>query len=146
MQAQITKTGKQDAPKASEYEEQCLLFEWTKIMQAQIPQLGMLLAIPNGAKLSWRRNAKGQRYSSEARRLLKSGLSPGAPDIALFCPNAKYHALFIELKVGKNKPTQAQIDWITALLYYGYDARVCYGWLAAKAAILEYLGVDEDGI
>lgn len=81
-----------------------------------------MFAIPNGGK----RNAK------EAYFLKLSGVKAGVPDMMFPAARHGFYGLFIELKVGKNKPTKAQIEWIMRLQQNGYLAAVCYG---AKQAI-----------
>ncbi len=49
-----------------------------------------------------------------------------------------YHGLYIELKVGKNKPTVAQEAWIALLNRNGYLARVVYGADEAIKLIEDY--------
>tara|TARA_B100001057_G_C22659611_1_gene875448 strand:+ start:13 stop:351 length:339 start_codon:yes stop_codon:yes gene_type:complete len=60
------------------------------------------------------------------KQILKRHYSKGVPDILIFEPNKKYHGLMIELKVGYNKPTKEQKNWITKLNMNGYKAVVCY--------------------
>ena len=54
-------------------------------------------------------------------------------------PNKKYHGLFIEMKYGKNKPTENQKKWIDYLNGVGYLACVCYGADEAIKLINEYI-------
>lgn len=85
--------------------------------------------IPNG----------GKRNAREAVNLKRQGVKAGVPD--LFLPVAKggYHGLFIEMKVGKNKPTENQIKWMSLLSEQGYAVSVCYGADKAIKAIQGYL-------
>lgn len=46
---------------------------------------------------------------------------------------------YIELKVGKNKATQKQKEWIKRLTEQGNMALVCYGWEEASAVLLKYI-------
>lgn len=89
--------------------------------------------IPNG----------GSRNKLEAANLKKQGVRAGVPD--LFFPVARwgYHGLFIEMKAGRNKATQAQNKWITLLEKNGYIARVCHGFDGAGDLIDWYF--DELG-
>lgn len=83
---------------------------------------GLLLAIPNG------QYRKGQR--------MEAGLRAGVPDLFLPVPRAAtatdiaYHGLWIELKVGKNKPTDNQVDWAFKLCEQGYY----YVWMHDDAS------------
>ena len=69
----------------------------------------------------------------------KQGVKAGVSDICLPYPCVPYHGLFIELKVGKNKPTEKQSQWLAELADAGYKTAVCYGWKSAANTILEYL-------
>ena len=72
-------------------------------------------------------------------RLKKEGVKAGVPDIGLPVPRGAYHGLYIELKVGKNKTSLKQKEWISMLKEQGYFVEVCYGWIAAKEVIENYL-------
>ena len=113
----------------TEAEEQTALFQWAKIAEGGKPQLRLLYAVPNG----------GSRHRLEAVNLKRQGVKAGVPDICLPYPKGLYHGLYIELKVGKNKPSQQQERWIRDLLAAGYMAIVCYGFTQAKEAIEKYL-------
>lgn len=114
----------------TEAEEQTALFEWATLMEHRIPALKMMFAIPNG----------GSRHKREAINLKRQGLKPGVPDICLAYPSGGYHGLYIELKVGKNKPSQVQKQWLSKLSEAGYKAAVCYGFDDAMKTIMDYLG------
>lgn len=120
----------------SERDEQKALFEWAAKVEGRRPELAMLFAIPNsgGYKGGFRSNA---RIVAEMKR---QGLKPGVPDICLPVARRGRHGLFIELKAGKGKATEKQLDWIAALVSQGYHAAVCRGWDEARAVIEEYLG------
>lgn len=60
-----------------------------------------LFHVPNGGK----RNAK------EAARFKAMGVRPGVPDLLFILPRGKYHYLAIELKVGRNKQTERQLQY-----------------------------------
>ena len=63
------------------------------------------------------------------KRMLSKHYSKGVPDILIFEPsnNDKYNGLMVELKVGYNKPTKEQKEWIEYLNEQGYCARVTKG-------------------
>lgn len=82
----------------TEHELQASVIDWRNRNEYRHPALKWLHAVPNGAKLPWRRNAKGQRYSPEAIRLKQEGLTPGIPDLYLPFPAHNHHGLYIELK------------------------------------------------
>jgi hypothetical protein len=113
----------------TEAEEQAALFQWAKLSEGSKPQLRLLYAIPNG----------GSRHRLEAANLKRQGLKAGVPDICLAYPSGVYHGLYIELKVGKNKPSDKQKEWLASLRAAGYMTAVCYGFQEAKDMIEKYL-------
>lgn len=65
------------------------------------PDYGLIYAIPNGQV------RPGQR--------IEAGLRAGMPDLCLPTPRHGCGALYIELKLGSNKPSRTQLDKIAAL-------------------------------
>lgn len=116
-----------------EANEQAALFEWTKWMRGQYPELDLLYHIPNG----------GSRNEREAANLKRQGVKAGVPDLCLPVARGKFHGLYIEMKYGRNKPSEHQERWITALRAQGYVAEVCYDWRQASELITEYLELEE---
>ena len=94
-----------------------------------IPECKYLFHVPNG----------GSRNAIEAKNLKRQGVKSGVPDLFLPLPNKTYHGLFIEMKYGKNKPTQNQKEWIKYLNYVGYLAVVCYSAEEAINIIKKYI-------
>lgn len=111
--------------------EQTHLFTWAFYESAAHPELKNLFAVPNG----------GLRSKSEAARLKASGVKAGVPDIFLAVPKGGYAGLFIEMKVGKNKTSKDQDEWIERLMCAGYKCAVCYGFETARYEIEEYLKI-----
>lgn len=108
--------------KLSEYQEQCLFVEYLDILKSQ-GKIVMFTAIPNNTWTpSW-----GQKVKNK-----KAGLNPGFPDLIILM---KQKAICIEMKVGKNKLTSGQGDWLAALTMVGIQTHVCYGYEAAKRVI-----------
>lgn len=87
--------------------------------------------IPNG----------GKRNAAEAAHLKEQGVMPGVPDLCFPVPINGYHGLYIEMKAGKNKTTQAQDEWLELLHDNGYMTAVCYGFDEAKAVIDKYFNL-----
>ena len=114
---------------------------WADLQASWHPELKLLFAIPNGAKLPYRKTKGGKRYSREGLWLKQEGLKPGVPDLCLPVARNGYHGLYIELKFGKNRPTLAQKEWLKELNKQGYLAVVCYGFDAAKQVIEKYLDI-----
>jgi hypothetical protein len=115
----------------SEHDEQVAIIKWAEWHTGQHPALALLFAIPNG----------GKREKLTAIRLQQEGVKPGVPDLCLPVPRQGWHGLFIELKAGKNKPTDRQLDWLERLSEQGYLAVVCWGYDEATATIKDYLGM-----
>ena len=116
-----------------EHQEQVKLFNWAKRMDSRHPQLALMFSIPNG----------GKRHIGTATKLKASGAKAGIPDIFLPVANRHgKHGLWIELKVGKNKPSKNQLWWIHSLKAEGYAVEVCYGFEEAKDAIIKYLELE----
>ncbi len=116
----------------NEAQEQRFLFQWANLAQQQYPELKLMHHIPNG----------GKRDVKTAINLKHEGVKAGVPDICLPVARGKFHGLYIELKVGKNKPTPKQLEWIYALEQEGYAVKVCYGWLEARETIENYLSLN----
>lgn len=105
--------------------------EQAKVIQYCNLRKILVFHIPNG----------GSRNKIEAINLKRQGVSPGVPDLCFPIPNKKYHGLFIEMKYGKNKPTENQNRWLEYLNGAGYLALVCYGANEAVDAINDYLNL-----
>jgi len=123
------------AIKKTEHSEQVALFDWAKANESRHLQLGLMFAIPN-------QGGKGKSAVIRGLRMVNEGLKKGVPDIFLSVPRNGKHGLFIELKVGKNKPSKNQLWWIHSLRAEGYAVEVCYGFLEAQTAIIDFLGIE----
>ena len=91
------------------------LFEWAQYQLWHMPELEYMFHVPNG----------GKREKATAVALKRQGVKAGVPDIVLPVPRDGYHGLYIELKAGKNKPTQNQKRWLKFLQEQGYYTAVC---------------------
>ena len=119
----------------SELDEQIALFQFAKVFAGRVPELDLLLHIPNGEF----------RHKATAARLSAAGVRAGVPDV--FLPVARQqrngvwaHGLWIELKIGTNRTSAFQNWWLSALRAQGFSCKVCYGWVDAACAIVRYLG------
>lgn len=108
------------------------LFQWVTYQQGRFPELGLLYHIPNG----------GKRDAQTAISLKRQGVKAGVPDLHLPVARGGYHGLYIELKVGKNKTTAMQREWLHELTEQGYLTLVCYGWQEAAEQLIKYLELD----
>ncbi len=112
-----------------EHDEQVAVFEYAQFMLLRDIRWGLLFAIPNG----------GQRNVITAVRLKAEGVKSGVPDIMLPVACGKFHGLFIEMKVGKNKLSENQMLWSEQLIIAGYLVQVCYSSNEAIYLIEQYL-------
>lgn len=112
----------------SEAAEQAAYFQWA----AYIPAMRWAFHIPNG----------GSRNKIEAANLKRQGVKAGVSDIFLPLPRGGYHGLFIEMKVGRNKPTEKQREFIAFAKNEGYAAVVCYSAEEAIVVTKKYLKGD----
>lgn len=81
----------------------------------------------------------GSRNQLEAANLKRQGVKAGVPDLCLPVPMNGFHGLYIEMKYGRNKTTEAQEEWLGELAAQGYCAAVCYGEEEAERLISSYL-------
>lgn len=116
----------------SEDEEQQMVIEWASYMSIRYPELQLLYHVPNG----------GSRNRVEASKLKRMGVKAGVPDLVLPVPRGGYAGLYIELKVGKNKPTENQERWLERLMQQGYRTKVCYGSVEAERELEWYLSQE----
>lgn len=117
------------AKSGSEHAHQVALFCWASQQFQTYPCLKLMYAIPNG----------GKRDKITAANLKAEGVKAGTPDICLPVPVGPWHGLYIELKVGDNKPTDEQTLTLAELKKMGYGALWVVGWEAARDVILAYL-------
>ncbi len=73
-------------------------------------------------------------------QLKAAGVKAGVPDLCLPVARQGWHGLFIELKVGRNRPQERQVGWLDRLTAEGYLAVACWGWDEARETLEAYLG------
>lgn len=84
--------------------------------------------------------ANERRCSVQQGRLLKRmGVKKGVADFFLAFPMNHKGGLWIELKVGKNKPSKEQLEFLERKVARGYEAHVTWGFEGAKELISSYL-------
>ena len=114
----------------SESSEQITVFQFVNFKANQDERYRNIFAVPNG----------GKRNAREAHNLKLQGVKAGVPDIAVMVPRDNYHGMFIEMKVGRNKPSQFQIDMMKNLTNQNYKCIVCYSSQEAIKELGDYLG------
>ncbi|WP_335919820.1 hypothetical protein [Shewanella algae] len=117
-----------------EHWEQVMLFDW---LERFLPEYYLdFAAVPNA----------GKRTGKESCDMPAEGLRTGYPDITGDVAKGAYHGIFIEMKWGKNKPSEKQVEQLNRKRKRGYFACICYGFDEAKAVITEYLGLNDGAI
>jgi len=112
--------------KESNLQQDCV-----KYFNYQYPKLADLyFAIPNGM---WAKNI------GTAIKQKKEGMKPGVLDTFLMYPSKEYHGLWIEFKVGNNKPTAHQKNFISNAITQGFKVEVVYNFDQFKQTIESYL-------
>lgn len=104
------------APKLYEDDLQISCFELIEVLRGQHPILEWVVHVPNG----------GKRPRGAAGRLKAMGVKKGVLDVILPLPYNGWSGWAIELKVGKNRTTEEQDNWLAALEAAGYYTAVCY--------------------
>lgn len=116
---------------ATEFEEQCAVFDYARIKAKRDPRWRLLFATLNGVRLPIGLAVKAKR----------AGMVTGVPDVIL--PVIGYAAcpgLFIELKrIKLGHVTEEQKEFHAALRSQGYEVQVCRGAKEAIAIIETYL-------
>lgn len=98
------------------------------------PAKPLFFHVPNG----------GKRTATEAKIFKGLGVKAGVADLIVLEPRALPHrrsyasGLIVELKVGKNTPTDAQIAFLKACYERGFYVAVCYHFDAFKAVVDDY--------
>ena len=116
----------------AESDHQQALFQWSKLMQHQYPELSLLHAIGNG---------NASRSVIQGARMKREGVKSGVFD--LFMPVARgiHHGMYVEMKIKGGRVSENQKWWLIETTKQGYLSVVCYGWQEASEAIMDYLNI-----
>lgn len=112
----------------TEHDLQASIIAEVNLRANQDPIWALLFAIPNG----------GHRSKATAGKLKAEGVRAGVPDLFLPVARHGYHGLFIELKVGRNQPTELQRVWLDRLIAQGYCCRVVWDNPHKVISIIEW--------
>lgn len=117
----------------TEHQAQRTVIDWWARFhnRYQLPEFA-LFAVPNG----------GARDAITGAMLKAEGVRRGALDLILAKPTKQYAGLFIEMKVGDNKPSDEQKAFLEYLLSVGYKAVVHWSADSAISEIKSYLADD----
>lgn len=123
----------EDVPGLStEHDLQKVIVEWAKRMTGAYPCLALFHAVPNG----------GHRHVAVAVKMRAEGVKRGVPDLVLPVPkmydDRLVVGLYLELKRGNNKPTDAQLKFHRAARDAGWRVEVVRTVEEAVAAILDH--------
>ena len=120
-------------PQPKEADIQRNVFLWAQMLCREHPELELLNASLNGVRLT----------IGQAKKVKKSGMRKGYPDLFLPVPRGGYHGLYIELKRKKRgKALEASDDqkwWLRKLTEQGYYTTVCRGFDETTETIINYL-------
>jgi hypothetical protein len=105
-------TVKEFVPKVSEHDIQKSCINWFRLKYPKY----LIYAIPNG----------GQRNKIVAAKLKAEGVLAGIPDLHIPVSKQGFHGLYIEMKAGKNKPSDNQITVMQKLNNEGFRCEVCW--------------------
>lgn len=113
----------------AEEREQSLFFDFVRLKALQDARLYTVYHIPNEGKASIQRRLA----------MARAGLRKGIPDVCCPFPNAKHHALYIEMKVKPNKPSIAQKEMLEHLNKSGNLAVICWSGSEAIQTLERYI-------
>jgi hypothetical protein len=116
----------------SEHSIQATFVAWCRAHSD--PRLGLIIAIPNGARRTW----------WERKTNLELGLLAGVSDLFLPVANNGSHGLWLEMKRPGGVLTEAQHNWFTRMRRQGYRCECCRSLDEGITAVTEYLGVVGD--
>ena len=122
--------------KESEDQAQAAIFSWARWQQSKHPALKSMYHAAN----------EGKRSRAAGANLKRQGMKPGVSDICLPYAAGGYNNLYIELKVGNNKASDAQLAFIDTINEIGGKALVVYEADNAIEVITAYLEERIDGI
>lgn len=112
-----------------------------------VPQLKWLHAIHNQGR------DPGQAGRVRGAIARAEGVKAGVCDLFLPVPMAynvqrhdglvlvKFAGFYLELKVGKNTPSEIQLEFMADMRAAGYAADWAIGWLEARKKLLDYLKI-----
>jgi hypothetical protein len=123
------------AKSGSEHANQVAYFCFLSQNFNEYPCLKLAYAIPNGGE----RDSNQKTAMIRRAQLKAEGVKPGVPDICLPISVGTKHGLYVELKIGKNKPTDEQYKYMAELKNQGFVAEWVIGWEAAANLTLAYL-------
>lgn len=98
--------------KKSEHDIQKVCVDWFRLAYPK----SLIYAIPNG----------GERNKIVAAKIKAEGVLAGVPDLHIPVAKQGFHGLYIEMKAGRNKPTDSQITIMEKLSNERFRCEVCW--------------------
>ena len=100
-----------------------------------LPMLKWMHAIANGGS----RGDTDLSRKIEGGKMKAEGVKKGVSDICLPYNCGGNCGLYIEMKVGKNKPSPEQVEFGEFVKSQCYQFHVCYSWQEAVVVLKQYL-------
>lgn len=117
---------------------QSQVIAWCFANRFNLPGIELIFAIPNSQKLIARLPNKQHKFAY-LNFMKAEGMKTGVPDLFLPVPRKHLHGMFIEMKAGKNKPSDDQTTWLADLALNNYKVVVCNSFESAQREIIEYM-------
>ena len=119
----------------SEHSEQATVIAWAQMMEGTYPELRWLHSSLNGIMIP----APLRIRVAIIRHMKNEGMKVGIPDLFLPVARQSYHGLYVEMKIGNNKPSDKQKEFMAFAEEQGYLDKVCYSADEAIEALQWYL-------
>lgn len=116
--------------KQNEYNLHVAFYDWFCLNALTKKFAKYLFAIEHGEPRSPRIGAK----------LKRKGVKKGMTDFFLVIPNFKYNGLWIEIKIGRNKMTSAQLEFKEIVEECNYKHICCWSLDELILEVSTYLG------
>jgi len=111
-------------------------------------KLGYKIASKPITQFKWLHAIHNQGHGDAVRGATAKaeGVKAGVYDMFLPVPHFNwssmaidYHGFYLELKIGKGKPSDKQNEFAADMREAGYATDVAWGWLEARNKLLDYL-------
>jgi nitroreductase len=111
---------------------------------AQCQMMDWIRSIPDVEPYVFHIGNERQTSPQQGRLLKRMGVRAGVSDLFIGIAKGKWHGMFLELKVGNNKPTKAQEQFMLDFASQGYYCVWCQGFDEARVLISEYLRLSPE--
>ena len=114
---------KKPANHESKLQQACV--KWFRLQFRDV----IIFSIPNG----------GSRHQKEVSKIKAEGVLAGVSDLFIMKGSRGFHGLFIEMKYGKNKTTEAQDIFLEKAKKERFATAVCYSFEEFVKITTQYL-------